>query len=200
LHDGPLQELTALGIDLSLLAAGLREEEKVAQVLALRAKHERTTRQLRQLAQELRPPMLAHFGLAAAIRAYAERLYGVPPPVLELEGFEESLILPDHLALPLYRICQQAMQNTRQHAEASLVRLHQWVEDDQVWLEVADDGKGFTLPAHWLELAREGHLGLVGMRERAEALGGHLDIQTAAGQGTVVRVHIPLTDASPIRA
>jgi PAS domain S-box-containing protein len=193
LHDGPLQELTALSMELSLLAADLHEEERVAQVLALRAKQERTSQRLRLLTQDLRPPLLIHFGLGKALQSYAERLsVAYSSLTVTLTKIDEVGALPDDMALALYRIYQQAMQNIVQHAEATHIAVQLWVEDQRLFLEVADDGKGFTVPANWLEQAREGHFGVVGIVERVEALGGRLAIESAPGQGTVVRVQVPL--------
>jgi two-component system, NarL family, sensor histidine kinase UhpB len=59
-------------------------------------------------------------------------------------------------------------------------------------LEIQDDGVGFEVPKDWLELARQAHLGLVGMRERAEAIGGHLEVYSHSGQGTRIQIQVPL--------
>jgi signal transduction histidine kinase len=65
------------------------------------------------------------------------------------------------------------------------------LSEDQVTLEVEDNGNGFVLPRRWIDLARKGHLGLVGATERAEALGGHLVINSAPGKGTDIQAIVP---------
>jgi signal transduction histidine kinase len=65
----------------------------------------------------------------------------------------------------------------------------------QASLEVQDDGDGFKMPERWINFARQGHLGLVGSAERAEACGGQLSVVAAPGQGTLLRVRVPLPDA-----
>jgi len=68
------------------------------------------------------------------------------------------------------------------------------LKDKAVVLEIRDNGVGFILPEQWLDLAREGHLGLVGMQERAEAVGGTANITSQPNQGTIVQVSIPLSE------
>jgi signal transduction histidine kinase len=65
------------------------------------------------------------------------------------------------------------------------------------WLVIQDNGTGFSPPTQWLELARQGHLGLVGMQERAEAVGGSLQIQARPGQGTTLYVTVPISGGLP---
>jgi signal transduction histidine kinase len=79
------------------------------------------------------------------------------------------------------------------HAEAANVTVRfQW-DEDQIVLEVEDDGRGFEVPRRWIGLAREGHLGLVGAAERAELIGGHFQVFSTPGKGTRVRVRAPRT-------
>ncbi len=92
----------------------------------------------------------------------------------------------------LFRICQEALTNAAKHAQASEVRIRLAVTRSQVSLEIRDNGGGFVVPADWVELARQGHLGLVGMRERAEAVGGSMEISSQPGQGTRIQVVVPL--------
>jgi signal transduction histidine kinase len=91
----------------------------------------------------------------------------------------------------LFRIFQESMNNIVRHANASTARIKLWLEKNKVQLEIQDDGAGFQLPADWVDLAREGHLGLVGMRERAEALGGRIVVSSGECSGTTIQVEIP---------
>ena len=103
----------------------------------------------------------------------------------------DGTTLPENVRLALFRIYQAALTNVVRHAQADkvVVRLH--LDAEQVMLEVEDNGRGFDLPQRWIELARQGHLGLVGMVERAEAVGGQLTVQSEPGRGTVIRVTVP---------
>jgi len=69
--------------------------------------------------------------------------------------------------------------------------------EQRAQLAIWDNGQGFELPEDWLDLARGGHLGLLGMRERAEAIGGRLEIRSVVGNGTTVRVVAPLEKTGP---
>ena len=90
----------------------------------------------------------------------------------------------------LYRIAQEALNNTFKHAEPSRVELRLRCDDRELVLEVRDDGRGFDPAAPF-----PGHLGLQTMEERATRLGGRFDVESAPGRGTVVRARIPHDDS-----
>ena len=100
--------------------------------------------------------------------------------------------LPENIRLALFRIYQVSLVNALRHAEANQVHVSFAYDETQVRLEVRDNGKGFAAPKRWIELARGGHLGLVGAVERAKAIGGWLEVQSEPGKGTCVRVRAPL--------
>jgi signal transduction histidine kinase len=93
--------------------------------------------------------------------------------------------------LHLFRIYQQAITNVARHSGARNAFIRFDLDEDQVVLEVEDDGTGFEVPRRWVRLAREGHLGLVGAAERAEMIGGKFHLQSTLGKGTRVRVVVP---------
>ena len=138
----------------------------------------------RRLVQDLAPADLAGATLEAALRAVAGRA-GVPVEV-RIDGVEPPL--PERVQSTLVRIAQGALANAREHADASSVVLTLTYLDDQVVLDVADDGRGFAEPAPGGE---RGH-GLPAMRVRAQQLGGRLTVESAPGQGTVISAAIPL--------
>jgi two-component system, NarL family, sensor kinase len=104
---------------------------------------------------------------------------------------EESWPLSEDCALSLFRIYQQALQNALQHAKAQQVTIRLTYEQEQLHLTIQDDGCGFHVPEQWVELARQGHLGMVGIVERAEAIGGHVEVESAPGRGARVQVILP---------
>ncbi len=77
------------------------------------------------------------------------------------------------------------------HAQADQLTIRLNLDDQLITLEVEDNGHGFNKPHRWIDLARQGHLGLVSASERAEALGGKLEIKSDPGQGTLVRASVP---------
>jgi signal transduction histidine kinase len=92
----------------------------------------------------------------------------------------------------MFRIYQNAVSNVARHAETEKLWVRFDLTDQWVTLEVEDNGKGFNIPGRWVELVRQGHLGLVGIRERVEAIGGKLTIVSSPGKGTLIRVAVPL--------
>jgi len=148
-------------------------------------------RDLRQFCNELRPPSLGSFGLESGIHSLVDTLSARYPGLeFELDLDDEGLRLDPEVRLGLFRVCQELLNNAARHAKASQVRVTLRMEEHQVVLEVSDNGEGFAIPGQWVDLAREGHLGLVGVQERVDAVGGSLEIQSAAETGTRVRVAV----------
>jgi signal transduction histidine kinase len=192
LHDGPLQELAGLSLELALLAQTLNSEETTAYVLSLRTRQERIAQQLRSLNQSLRPPVLVHFGLLVALRTYIDNLRtAYTQPKIHTELADEIKTIPEEISIPLFRICEHALKNALQHANAKTVFVRVAEQADRLQIEVEDDGCGFTLPTHWLEIVRSGRYGLVTMMENAEASGAQFEIQSEPDKGTLIRIHLP---------
>ncbi|HEX9012737.1 MAG TPA: sensor histidine kinase, partial [Anaerolineaceae bacterium] len=203
LHDGPVQELTGITFALRTLlmrevsSAGIGQEERDQELEAIQAGLQGLIHELRTYAGELRPPTLARFGLEEAIRSHADAFQANHPSLrLSLQLHRDGEKLPENIELSLFRIYQQALNNILKHAQAdqALVRLEN--DDRKVRIEIRDNGRGFELPDDWLSLARHGHLGLLGMRERAEAVGGKLAVVTGPGEGTDIIVTVPLEESA----
>lgn len=180
LHDQLGQTLSALKLELDML--GRQGAEGVPR---LRALLDEAVSTVRDISRELRPPML-ELGLLPALRAHAADLS-------MRSDFDVALRLPATLpALPqaaaggLYRIAQEALNNVSRHAGAREVLLQVRIDAHQLELLVQDDGRGFD-PS-----GAEGGLGLLGMRERATQIGAALQLESAPGRGTRVRVAWPL--------
>jgi PAS domain S-box-containing protein len=192
LHDGPLQDLYGMSYRLIELGEVLPDEGSLRQMVATQATLQQVIERLRALSIELRPPALAPFGLERAIHSHAEDFQTAHPELkIQLDVMSDGQMLPERVRLALFRVYQQAMNNVIRHAQASLVSIHFALDAEQIVLEIQDDGCGFPVPRHWIELARQGHLGLVGAAERAEALGGRLEIESTPGEGTSIRVVVP---------
>ncbi|GAB4503523.1 MAG: hypothetical protein Fur0043_05150 [Anaerolineales bacterium] len=189
LHDGPLQSLIGLNLQLGLLAA---QSGDLAALNDMRAEVRRLLNDLRGVCAELRPPMLDTLGLAAALRSLAEEWSAQ-------NGVEVSLDLPPEAALPplpgdaavnLYRVAQEALNNIARHAQARHVNLSLAATGKGLRLTIEDDGRGFTPPAEIHELAAHGHFGLVGLQERVSLIGGVLTLHSAPSQGTRLSVEL----------
>lgn len=193
LHDGPLQDLIGARFHLGILTPYLQDDEPQAQLQRVQDNLRTVIDTLRWMCGELRPPSLAPFGLEKAIRGHATQFQETHPHInVVLELDEDDQMLPERVRLALYRIYQQGMANVAQHSAAKHVRISFRLTRSRIRLRIADDGCGFQAPTRWLELAREGHFGLLGSAERAEAIGGRLQIDSGPDQGTVLSVEAPL--------
>lgn len=191
LHDGPMQDLYGLSFQLEMLRL-LPAEEQGQLVSSLREKLLSVIQTLREISGELRPPTLAPFGLEKAIRSHAEGFrQGQPGLDIELDLEADGRQLPERMRLALFRIYQGAMTNVVRHAQADKVQIRFKLEPHQVRLEIQDNGRGFETPSRWVELVRGGHFGLAGAAERAEAVGGRLEVLSKPGDGTLIRVVAP---------
>jgi signal transduction histidine kinase len=189
LHEGPLQDLIGLRFHLGVLLGGLPDEAAKNQLTFVQGGLQTVIESVRSFCVDLRPPALGPFGLEKAIRAHARRFQTQFPHLnlmLDLDADEQ--LLSERMRLAFYRIFQQALDNVSRHAQATSVRVSLRLTAEQVQLKVIDDGLGFTPPQHWIDFAREGRIGLLDAIERAEAIGGRLDVTSAPGAGTLILV------------
>ncbi len=201
LHDETAQSLSTLLINLDLLELQLPQNDLQLQTGfdRLRNLAKRTLDETRALSHDLRPTILDDVGLVAAIHWYADeftKTFGVPVAVDAETPAEERL--PPQMEVALFRIAQEALTNIGKYAAADNVVVRLAFPNSSAELVVRDDGTGFDLddvPGP----TREGGLGLYGMRERAELLGGSLTIDTAAGRGTTITVIAPIEHAADVR-
>ena len=195
LHDGPMQGLIALTYALHEIQLDYPNPTLAPHLEFIQTELKEQIAALRSYAMEIRPPMLSTSGLEQTIRTHAEIFQNKHPGIsIQLEMHQTGALLDKTVSLALFRIYQEALNNIRRHVQRpdalASVRLEK--DEKQVRLEIQDNGGGFTLPAEWIDLVREGHLGLVGMRERAEAVGGLLEIHPQSGDGTRLVVSVPL--------
>ena len=145
---------------------------------------------IREICATLRPATLDYAGLAPAIREYASQVARHSHTAVELDLDERTAALPPELQTLLFRITQEALTNCTKHASATLVRVSLHCVAGQIRLQVCDDGCGFD-PAQLgkVDGVTPG-LGLITMRERAELAGGHFQMRSAPGGGTVIEVNL----------
>ncbi len=189
LHDSATQSLYAVTLYADaatrLLSSG-QVEPATQNLHKLRSAAKEALGEMRMVIFELRPPILAEEGLAAALAARLEAVEGRAGLKTELhvEGYDR---LPPNVEEGLYGSAVEALNNTLRHAQASCVSVSLHFAAEDITLEVADDGIGFDpASAH-----RSGGLGLKGMAERAEHMGGTLTVESKPGTGTRVRVVLP---------
>lgn len=187
-HDELGQMLTVLKLETSMcelayadLDPGLRDrlnsmKRLIAQLFQL----------VRDVATALRPPIL-DAGIASAIEWQARRFEARTQIPCLVQVPDNLPSLPDATAIGLFRILQESLTNVMRHAEAHTVELNLTLSDDVLCMSIADDGKGFDQRAE-----RPVSFGLVGMRERVLIMGGQLHLDTSPGEGTTLRIHIPL--------
>lgn len=155
---------------------------------------EYATYRLREACTELYPAELKHFGLGPALAKLADDLSRTEPfeVTFSCKHFLEGQRPPKEVEDALYGAARQALDNVRRHAEANSVRVELRMEEGHAVLVVRDDGRGFdSLPSPATRL-RRGHLGLITVHERIEALDGKFAIQSAPGRGTEFRAEIPV--------
>ena len=193
LHDGPLQEIAGISFRFKELESALPDREDRKQLRAVRDSLQQVSRSIRSLCSELRPPSLISFSLEKTIRSHAQEFQTAHPEIhLNLALADDDQALSELTRIALYRIYQEAMRNIQRHAQASQVWIRFQLDEEQVVLEVQDDGTGFVLPDRWVTLANQGHLGLVGAMERARDAGGRLKVTSSKKHGTLLRAVLPL--------
>jgi signal transduction histidine kinase len=197
IHDTLAQGFTSVIVHLEAAAAGLdpADERAGRHIRAAEDVARSSLADARSIVWALRPDSIRTAGLPAALRRVAETMAGTPgAPAVDVEISGESRPLPMDVEVTLLRAAQEALANVRRHAAASRVVATLTYFDDEVSLDVADDGRGFD-PAI---ASTSGGMGLLGMRERASALGGRLDIESSA-EGTTIAITLP-AEALPDRA
>jgi signal transduction histidine kinase len=195
LHDDISQLLTGINVRLATLKI-----ESTANTGNLKKKISNTQRlveksvdAVHRFARELRPAMLDDLGLVPALLAFMKefgkrtglqiRFTAMPADKIEqLSNLKRTMI---------YRVAQEALTNVTKHARASLAKVSIRIQSGGICMEISDNGKSFDVNRA-LGTRRRGALGILGMRERVELIGGTFAIESAQGKGTTVRVQIPL--------
>src|SRR5207302_1309898 len=187
LHDDFGQVLTAIKLNL------VRRDRDDAETIAL---VDGAIARMRELAHDLRPPLLDEFGLEASLRWYVER-------EAKRAGLDFRLALatlarrpPIAVETTCFRIAQEALTNVIRHAQAHVVDVELSAANGTLQLVVHDDGRGFDVSAARMRAAHGGSQGLLSMQERVALAGGDLEIDSAPGRGTTVRARLPLTAGS----
>ena len=189
LHDQVGQALSTVMVNLEGLHAQVREPSRKSALEDSMTQVERAVAQVRSMSFDLRPSLLDDLGLAAAISAYCRR-HAERAGVRVTLDIEPPGPLPTELETVCFRVMQEAVTNVLRHAKASHITVTLRDTDDLLTLTVCDDGCGFqSRPA--TPTPPESHLGIIGMMERAELVGGHVEVESQPDDGTVVRAVFP---------
>jgi signal transduction histidine kinase len=185
------QLLTGLKIDVSWIARRLPKAE-VSLLEKTRTMNElidEAVQTVKRISSELRPGVLDHLGLAAAIEWQAQELEKRTQIRFEFKSTPKEFALDGGRSTALFRICQEALTNVIRHANASKVRISLREGPRRIILRISDNGTGIE---KW-QVSDSKAFGLIAMRERARSWGGDVMIKGSPGRGTVVAVTIPLT-------
>ena len=195
LHDGPLQEIIGVSYSVQEIINSIQDDASREQLQAIRTALQNLARSVRTTCGELRPPTLVPFGLEKTIRSHLEQFQAAHPELsVSHKLARDGQSLPEGTRIALFRIYQESLNNILRHARAKTVKIRFRLTTKKAVLEIEDDGCGFELPNRWVRFARQGHLGLVGAMERASEVEGNLDVTTAPGQGTLIRVSVPINE------
>lgn len=199
LHDEAGQALTALKFNLELMRAAIPEQAQVMvdglrmrqQLAATSALCEDTMAQIRTLAHDLRPGALDDLGLNLTLEGYCHDFAERTHLHISYQG-TETPILPEMAELCLYRFLQEALTNVARHAQTDRAWVYLTNSKDWVRLRVADTGRGFAYRPNGPLPSSPAGIGLLGMQERLEAVGGQLRVLSAPGRGTEVEAAVPI--------
>ncbi len=189
IHDDTAQAVAAAGLRMDALVADLNDPDAREAAANARSSLAEANRRLRRLLFELRPPALDEAGLSTALELFLADSFSHDGFDWRVDNRLDGEPAPEIRAI-LYRVALEALTNVRKHADADMVEVLLERRGVGVAVRVRDDGAGFDLPAPNAP-SKPGHIGLVSMRERAEAAGGRFSLSSRPGDGTVVDFWMP---------
>jgi two-component system sensor histidine kinase UhpB len=195
IHDHIGQQITALRLKLHAFAEKYKKSEENAELLEqineIQAVAEKIDSEVDFLAWELRPSVVDNLGLSAALKIFVQEWsahFKTPAEFYDV-GFDGQRLLPK-VEINLYRIAQEALNNIAKHAAATNVSVLLEKRGDTVLLIIEDDGVGFDTSKEAVLTGEDRGMGLIGMKERAELIGG-INLVSSKGNGTTVFVRVP---------
>jgi signal transduction histidine kinase len=194
LHDGPVQALVALDQRVQMIQLKLQAEtpELTERLIELRQMTAALLEDVRRVIRALRPIYLEDLGLLPALEMLARDLGSSTGIKVAFRTEGTPVRLPAEREIAAYRFAQEALSNVGRHSQAATVEVTAAFAPDLFTLRVADDGQGFALPERLADWAAGSHFGLLGMQERAELVGGRLNIESAPERGTTVELRLPI--------
>ena len=167
--------------------------QAIAKVTEIQDLVDRTLAGVRRFSRDLRPAVLDDLGLLPALEWLIGELQTdqMHPIRTHFEIVGQPRRLPADVELSLFRIAQEALRNAYKHSNATAITLTASFAENETLLDVTDNGQGFEMGSTKAGLHHGFHLGLLGMQERVQLIGGSLDIRSAPNQGTTVNVSVP---------
>jgi len=195
LHDDTIQALVVLSRQLDTLASGDKglSKENRLRLDGLWQQTDNILRGVRRLSQDLRPAALDRLGLLPALEwlaSDATEYSGIATKVNVMGKRERRF--PEEIELVIFRITQEALRNVWRHSGATSAEITVEFGESKTRITISDNGKGFNLPEKIGDLAKDGKLGLAGMQERAQLVGGTLTVQSQPGKGSSITVEAPV--------
>jgi len=199
LHDDLCQRLTGMKFAAEVIAERIRPANKkdIRSLRKFAEELDRSISDVRRISSNLRPSILDDFGLVTALKMLCKEFASLHdlPTTCEVGSVTARRIDPS-VEIAIYRIAQEALSNVAKHAQASKVTLRLQVQNTAFRLQVEDNGKGIAGGQPSPSRAPGHGLGLIGMRERTELLGGLFQVRTAPAEGTTISVTIPLGEST----
>ena len=193
IHDGPIQTLSSMAFHLQMIKEVFAGPELEIELNQVAMDVRNSVQELRTVINELRPPTLMHFGLSRVIRMHTADMHDQHPEIeFYLDVVEDAKILSDQACLSLFRIYQAGINNILKHSGATQVWVSYHLTPSTFTFELRDNGIGFEPSKDFDSLTRNGHFGLVGMKERAESIGGEFSLSSQPGKGTLIIIQGPL--------
>ncbi len=198
IHDGPAQSLANIVLRTEIAERMLIKQEFMMvqeELIDLKGQVRSGLEEIRKIIFNLRPMALDDLGLVPTLRKFAQDFEEKTKihTVFELSGKEHRM--PSAMEAAIYRLVQEAFTNAYKHSSASHMILDINYQPIHIALTIQDNGVGFHSEKMEQDAGRNGHFGLVGMRERIELIEGRMEIDSKPGQGTKIMMHIPLTTA-----
>jgi len=190
LHDDTIQAVIALKQRVQLAQKSIKDQNGKQSLKELEALAEQTIENLRRLTRALRPIYLEDLGLVTALEMLAREMSQNSSLVIDFQKIGQERRLSHDVELSLYRIAQEALNNVIKHSKATRADLKITFETSVINVEVVDNGIGFAVPNSPTEFAPSGHFGLLGVHERADLIGAKLEIESALGKGTSLKVKL----------
>jgi two-component system NarL family sensor kinase len=191
LHDGAGQMLTSLLVRMATLEKKAESPDLRHGLRSILDMTSETLEQVRDLSYRLRPAALEEFGLSVALETLVHEMAHEAGLTLSYHADLEGAPLTPEAEVTLYRIAQEALTNVVRHARAEHIVVELGHDVINVWLRIQDDGQGF-FPYQVSAQSSQRHMGLIGMQERTEIIGGRFELLSAPGRGTRVQVQIPM--------
>jgi len=194
LHDNTAQSLTHLVIRMQKLNRSILPEQtelknSISKLIAIA---ERTLEEVHEMAFQMRPAVLEDLGLVETINWYISHYLGTATLAVNFASAEKNVKFPPHVEIAVLRIVQEGLTNIRKYAKASEAFVNLELKDEELIVTIQDNGEGFDIEETLAKSTEKKSLGIMGMKERAELLGGSLEITSHLGEGTRIVANIPL--------